>query len=60
MKVGSKIVKVVLIILSFLIVLLIVCFINHRVNLSKEAKLFKPLGQMVTVKRTSNECLYRG
>lgn len=46
---GKKFVKVLLIISAILVILLIVCYINHRVNLSKEAKLFKPIGQMVTV-----------
>ncbi len=49
MQAGKKIIRILLMISAVLAVLLIVCYVNHRVNLSKEAKLFRPLGQMVTV-----------
>lgn len=45
----KKFAKVLFIISAILVLLLIVCYINHRVNLSKEAGLYKPIGQMVTV-----------
>jgi pimeloyl-ACP methyl ester carboxylesterase len=46
---GKKIMKVIIIIIAIVIIALIVCYSNQRIKLSKEAKLFTPLGQLVEV-----------
>lgn len=49
MKKAKKAIKIILIIAAIVIGLLLALYINHRVHLSKEAKLLTPIGQMVEV-----------
>lgn len=48
-KVFKRLVRVFVVILSFLLLILVVSFINHRIQLSKEDEDFIPNGQMVEV-----------
>lgn len=45
----KKGVKVILIILSIIIILILAVFINHKIQLKKEAELLTPIGQLVEV-----------
>lgn len=49
MKRISKMIKAFLIIVAFVIVVLLLIYINHRVQLAKETELRTPIGQMVEV-----------
>ena len=45
----KKGIKVVLIVLSIIVILLLAIFINHKIQLKKEAELLTPIGQLVEV-----------
>lgn len=49
MSKGKKFVKTILIIIIIMIIFLLAIHINHRIRLSKEAELLKPMGQLVEV-----------
>jgi uncharacterized protein YxeA len=48
-KRRNKALKIVGIIFIILFIVLISCYINHKIQLSKEAALCKPLGELVNV-----------
>lgn len=49
MKIGRKVLKVVLVIIIILAGIILISYINHRIQLNNEESLFKPLGQTVEV-----------
>lgn len=49
LKLRKKIMTVLIFIISVLLVILLVSYLNHRIALRKEEKLFVPLGQIVEV-----------
>lgn len=49
MKIGKRIMKIVIIIIVVVMIIMTICYINHKFQLKKEKILFKPLGQMVEV-----------
>ncbi|BDB00340.1 alpha/beta fold hydrolase [Clostridium botulinum] len=52
-KIAKKIGIGILVIICILLIIILISFINHKIKLKKESKLFKPLGKMVKVKEHS-------
>ncbi|WP_236884063.1 radical SAM protein [Clostridium botulinum] len=52
-KIAKKIGIGILVIICILLIIILISFVNHKIKLKKESKLFKPLGKMVKVKEHS-------